>query len=149
MASFSVTMENVSANFEYVILIMTVEITVMSRRQIQLFVVGVLHSFLIFIRILKWQSSRFRIACWGYYFHYDILIKSIPYGVLGKTGTSNWNHIKSISKLEKIFKVGYADNMQELVKRTGTWTTKTTKYIFLFKKFLNEFHLISGEKQKE
>ena len=39
--------------------------------------------------------------------------------------------------------------MQGLVKRTGTRTTTTTKYIFLFKKLLHEVHRISGEKQKE
>ena len=60
-----------------------------------------------------------------------------------------WNHTKSISKLEKVFKADYNYNMQGLVKRTGTRTTSIKKYIFLLKEFLHQVHLISGEKQKE
>lgn len=40
MGGFSVTMENVSQKWAYVILIMTVEITAMNRGQMELFVVG-------------------------------------------------------------------------------------------------------------
>ena len=49
MGGFSVTMENVSQNWAYVIFMITVEITAMNRRQIELFVVGVLDLFLVFL----------------------------------------------------------------------------------------------------
>ena len=52
MACFSVTMENVSRNGIYVNSKMTVEITPMSRGQMVLFVVGVLDTFLAFLRTL-------------------------------------------------------------------------------------------------
>lgn len=50
LGGFSATMESVFENMKYAILVMAVEITAMSRGQLVLFVVGVLDSFLAFLR---------------------------------------------------------------------------------------------------
>ena len=70
-------MENVSPNRAYVISVMTVEITPMSRGQMVVFVVGVLDTFLAFLRTLCVGQPRpilFKINCLGYSVMYDILL---------------------------------------------------------------------------
>ena len=111
LGGFSVTMDNVSKNLTYVILMMTVEIIAMNRGQMVLFVVSVLDCIMISPRILCAgnfiRQFLLKITFLGYFFKYDFLLRIISYGVLGKIVTNSkiksLNLSKSISKLGKGF----------------------------------------------
>ena len=111
LGCFSVTMDNVSKNLIYVILIMTVEIIAMNQGQMVLFVVSVLDCIMISPRILCAgnfiRHFLLKITFLGYFFKYDFLLRIISYGVLGKIVTNSkiksLNLSKSISKLGKGF----------------------------------------------
>ena len=62
LGGFSATMESVLQDMKYAILVMTVEITAMSRGQLVLFVVGALDSFLAFLRtFFVGQQGKFHL----------------------------------------------------------------------------------------